>query len=150
VTQFRFRLERVLAYRRLELEQAEARFRQGAAALAGLDRRRAELDAAGARSEGCVRAWSPLAGQDLAALDHFRFALQREERDLAARRAEACRRLAALESEMMEARRRCRLLERLRERRLAEWEAERGRELEALASESYLARWSAGRPADRS
>jgi hypothetical protein len=42
---------------------------------------------------------------------------------------------------MHEARRRCRLLERLRERRRAEWKTENDRELEQVAAESYLARW---------
>ena len=46
---------------------------------------------------------------------------------------------------MLEARRRCRLLERLKERRLAEWTAERDQELEEMAAETYLARWSRGR-----
>jgi hypothetical protein len=44
----------------------------------------------------------------------------------------------------MEARRRCRLLEKLKERRRAEWEKARDRELEELASESFLARWNRG------
>ena len=43
---------------------------------------------------------------------------------------------------MLEARRRCRLLERLKERRLAEWTTARDRELDELASESYLAKWN--------
>jgi hypothetical protein len=43
---------------------------------------------------------------------------------------------------MLEARRRCRLLERLKEHRLTEWTAERDREVEEIAAESYLARWS--------
>jgi hypothetical protein len=46
---------------------------------------------------------------------------------------------------MLEARRRFRLLERLKERRHEDWRLARDRELEELASESYLARW-AGRP----
>ena len=43
---------------------------------------------------------------------------------------------------MLEARRRCRLLERLKERRLAEWTTARDHEVEEIAAESYLARWS--------
>jgi hypothetical protein len=42
---------------------------------------------------------------------------------------------------MLEARRRLRLLERLRERRLAEWCSARDKELEDLVSEAYLAKW---------
>ena len=40
---------------------------------------------------------------------------------------------------MLEARRHCRLLERLKERRLAEWKAACDHEMDELASESYLA-----------
>jgi hypothetical protein len=43
---------------------------------------------------------------------------------------------------MLEARRRCRLLERLKERRMAEWTVARDHELDDIAAESYLARWS--------
>jgi hypothetical protein len=43
---------------------------------------------------------------------------------------------------MLEARRRSRLLDRLRERRLEEWEATRDKELDEIASESYLAQWN--------
>jgi hypothetical protein len=46
---------------------------------------------------------------------------------------------------MLEARRRCRLLERLRERRWDEWKAAADRELEETAAESYLARWESPR-----
>jgi hypothetical protein len=50
---------------------------------------------------------------------------------------------------MLEARRRCRLLERLKERRLAEWTSARDRELEEVASESFLARWASTASRDR-
>ena len=43
---------------------------------------------------------------------------------------------------MLEARRRCRLLEKLKERRLAEWRAAAEREIEALAAEAFLTRWN--------
>jgi hypothetical protein len=45
---------------------------------------------------------------------------------------------------MLEARRCCRLLERLKERRRAEWQAATDREMEELAAESFLAGWSRG------
>ena len=41
-----------------------------------------------------------------------------------------------------EARRRFRLLERLKQRRLEDWRLAGDKELEELASESYLARWT--------
>jgi hypothetical protein len=45
-------------------------------------------------------------------------------------------------SVMLEARRRFRLLERLKERRLAEWRLALDKDLQELASESYLAGWA--------
>ena len=142
MTSFRFPLQKVLDWRRMQLELEEIKFKRQAAALAELDRARAELEAAGVKAEIQVRDWSPLAGCDLAALGSFRLAVKMKERDLALRRAECQEKLARQQSAMLEARRRCRLLERLKERRLSEWEREQNRDLEQLAAESYLAQWS--------
>ena len=43
---------------------------------------------------------------------------------------------------MMQARQRCKLLERLRERRMNEWVGERDKELDELAGEAFLAGWN--------
>jgi len=142
MTTFRFRLDRVLAWRRTQLELAEIEFRREAAALAELDFASAELEARGIRTEAEVRDWSPLAGRDLAALSGFRRYVERRAKEIAAQRVEQARKLAQREQAMLEARRRCRLLERLRERRLAEWQYASGREVEQTAAESYLARFA--------
>jgi flagellar export protein FliJ len=142
MTTFRFPLERVLDWRRTELEMAESRFKQQAAALAELDRQHAELEAAGIRTEIQVRQWRPLSGGDLAALGGFRLQIKKREQGLAARRAQCREELAKRQNAMLEARRRLRLLERLKERRLAEWRAACDRELEEQAAVTYLARWS--------
>jgi len=141
MTSFRFRLERVLELRRTQLEVEEAGYRERAAELAALDRSRAEVEAAGIRAEIEVREWSPVSGHELAALGSFRLHVRAREADLAVRRMACVRKLDEQRKAMLEARRRCRLLERLRERRLEEWQAESNRELEELAAESYLARW---------
>jgi flagellar export protein FliJ len=140
MTSFRFRLERVLEWRRTELELADARFKQQAASLADLDRQHAELEATGIRTEIEVRQWRPVSGSDLAALGGFRLELRKREQGLAARRAECRKELARRQESMLEARRRLRLLERLKERRLTEWRAAWDRELEEQAAMSYLAR----------
>ncbi len=142
MTTFRFRLDKVLAWRGTQLELAEIEFRREAAALAELDHASEELEARGIRTEAEVRGWSPLAGRDLAALGGFRHYLERRAKELAAQRTEQARKLAEREKAMLEARRRCRLLERLRERRLAEWQAASAREVEQIAAESYLARFA--------
>jgi hypothetical protein len=81
-------------------------------------------------------------GRDLAALGSFRLHVRKKNAELAARRVECEARLAAGRGEMLEARRRLRLLERLRDRRFEDWRLARDKELEELAAESYLARWT--------
>jgi hypothetical protein len=144
MTSFRFQLQKVLQWRETQLELEEIRFKQQAAAVAELDRARAELEAAGIRAEVEVRKWSPIAGRDLAALGGFRLHVKMQQREIAARRAERQKALEAQQAVMLEARRRCRLLERLRERRLAEWQAASDREVEEVAAESFLAGWARG------
>jgi flagellar export protein FliJ len=139
---FHFPLERVLEFRRLELELAETRFKKEAATLAELDRRHAELEAEGIRTEIQVREWKPVSGSDLAALGGFQLRIRMHEQDMDARRAACREELAKRQGAMLEARRRLRLLERLKERRLAEWKTACNHELEDQASLSYLARWS--------
>ena len=139
MTPFRFPLERVLHWRRVQLEWEENQLQRQAAALAAVDRERAELAAAAARTEIQVRQWSPLSGRDLAGLASFRAHVKNEERRLAGQRAKQQAQLDVQRRAMLEARRRCRLLERLRERRLAEWRMEHDREAEQFAAECYLA-----------
>ena len=138
MTGFRFRLEQVLAWRRTQLETEESRLRQSLAEVAAIDRGRAELEAAGVRVDVEVRQWSPIEGRDLQALSRFRQHLHNQEKQIAARRAVAVQSLERQRQVMLEARRRCRLIERLRERRLAEWEAAADREIEQLAAECHL------------
>ena len=143
MTRFHFQLQKVLDWRRTQLELEEARFRQAAEAVAAVDRARAELEAAAVKTEVEVRRWDRVGGCDLHALGDYRLHVHAREQALAARRVECSRQAAAQETVMLEARRRCRLLERLRERRLAEWRTAQDRELDALASECYLAQWRA-------
>jgi flagellar export protein FliJ len=139
---FRFPLERVLGWRRTELEVEEHKFQQLLAAVAAVDREMADLAATRVQAETTVREWSPLSGSDLAALGSFRLYALKKNTELAARRVVCAKRVADGRNAMLEARRRFRLLERLRERRYEEWRLAGDKELEDLASESYLARWA--------
>jgi hypothetical protein len=96
-----------------------------------------------------VREWSPIAAGELTALGNFRLHVKAQESEIARHRVEAAQKLADQQKLMLDARRRYRLLERLKERRLTEWTAERDRELEGIAAESYLARWSRRSTSDR-
>ena len=142
MTNFRFPLQKVLDWRQTQLELEEARFQQQLAAVAAIDRAYAEMEASGITAELEVRRWDPLAGRDLAALGRFRLLVQSREKQIALQRAECQRELDVRKPAMLEARRHCRLLERLKERRLGEWTSARDRELEEVASESFLARWA--------
>jgi hypothetical protein len=146
MTAFRFPLEKALEWRRIELDLEEARFKRQAAELAGLDRRRAEVEASGIRAETQVREWSPVEAGDLAALGRFRLHVKSEEAGILRQREESARALAVQQKAMLEARRRCRLLERLKERRLAEWKSAAEHEVEEIAAESYLAHWKGEGP----
>ncbi len=144
---FRFRLERVLAWRRTELEVEQFKTRQLAAGLERIEQARYQLLAARAASERSVLDAGRVDGLDLEAHASHLALLARRDRELQARRVEAERSLAAQRAKLVEAQRRCRLLERLRGRRLEEWQAEASRELENFAAETHLARWTPPRGA---
>ena len=143
---FQFPLAKALDWRRIQLELEEVRYKQQIASLAGLDQQRAEVEASGIRAEIQVREWSPIAAGDLSALGNFRLHIKSQESEIARRRFEAAQKLAEQQKLMLEARRRWRLLDRLKDRRLTEWTTGRDREVEQIAAESYLARWHRRKP----
>ena len=141
---FHFSLQKVLERRRTELELSEAECKRRSAALAAVEAARQELAAAASTAELDVRRLSSIEGGDLAALAAYREQVKKQDRKLLLRRAEEQKKVDHAQHALLEARRKCRLLERLGDRRLAEWKAERDRELEEAAAESYLARWVRG------
>ena len=138
---FRFPLQKVLELRRTQLELEEVQYRRQLAMLTDLDRERTELEAAGKIAERQIREWNPVAGSELEALGGFRLYVQRKDVEMAGARAECVKHLERQQAVMLEARRRLRLLERLKERRRAEWQAASEKELEELAAEAYQAKW---------
>jgi hypothetical protein len=145
VDAFRFSLEKALNWRRSQFDAAQAELRLRAAALAAMDRSRAELAAAGVAAEVNLRQRGSIQGLDLSALAAFRSWVRGRERRIGEDRIAAARSLAEQRAATLEARRRHRLLERLRERRLQEWEAAANKEIEDLAMDSALARWQRDR-----
>jgi len=139
---FHFPLQKALDLRQTQLTLEESRYRQQLAELGAIDRSRAEAEASGLRAEIEIRQSSSVRGSDLTALDRFRLRVKNDQARIAAQRETAVRELAVRQDRMLLARRRSKLLERLRERRLQEWQADRDRELEKIANESYLAQWS--------
>jgi flagellar protein FliJ len=138
---FRFPLQKALDLRARQLELEEAKLQQAAAALAVVDRERESLLKGRADAEALVRAGKAVAGEVLAALGAFRLYSDTEAKRIAQRRLQSENALEEQRKVMLEARRKLRLLEKLKERRYAEWSAVAAKELEEMASESYLARW---------
>jgi hypothetical protein len=100
------------------------------------------LDLVRSRAEQAVREARTVEAGDLWALAAYRRRIIEELQAVARQRAECERQLAAQRQRVLEARRNCRLLEKLEERRRAEWRTAVDRETETLAAESFLARWN--------
>ena len=131
---FRFPLSRVLDWRRSEMELEENKLKQMHASLGELDRARAELESARSAAEQALVAQAVVEAQELHALDGWRWAVKVRCEEIARRRREQEAEIAAQQQKLMEARRRYRLLDKLRERRHAEWRYELEREEAELAA----------------
>ena len=142
MTAFHFPLQRVLDWRRTQLELEQARYRQQVAALAALDRRRDAAEAEGMRAELDIRQSTSVPGHELEALSGFRSRVKTGQARLAKLREQAGKELAERHKSMLEARRRADLLDRLSDRQRQEWSARSARELEELAGDAFLAQWN--------
>jgi|SRR5579883_413779 len=138
---FRFSLNNVLTWRKTQLSLQEARLeglrgelRAHIAAEEQVVRTRTEAQADVARS-------ASVNGSDLANLESLRQWSLRESRRLTELAIQTKRAVDTQDQAVVEARRRVRMLERLRDRRHATWKIEAERELDELAAESAIARW---------
>jgi flagellar export protein FliJ len=137
---FRFRLERVLRWRRTQLDFEESRMKQLTAGLRRIEAAREALEEARGAARREVLSSGHPDGAELAQLACHLRRLKNDERRLAESRLEQQRRIETQRDTLLEARRRLRLLERLKEKRLEEWQQEEQREIEVLAGETFLAR----------
>ena len=137
---FRFNLERVLEFQAARLLAEEVKLRSLNDEAANLQHASESLDQSRTVEEDKVRHATSLAGSDLHSLEAYRRQVERQKENLRQRFADVQKRLAVQREQLMIARRKHRLLEKLRERRLQEWTVESDREIEQIASESHLAR----------
>lgn len=141
MNRFQFRLARVQDYRRHQLETAREALHTLLAELEALRASRERLREAYLAEEAAI-ARSPAAQpRDREALAGYRRHIAREQARLDGRIAGCAARVEKQRALVMEARRRCRLLEKLHEKRKAEWDRAFAREIDSLAEESFLARW---------
>lgn len=139
---FRFRLEKVRQWRQVELDLEEAALRRLLSELRALQAGLARVEADRGEAERALLRAEVVEAQELAALDAYRFHLTRERERIEKQIRECEGRIAAEQQRVLEARRKLRLLERLKERRRADWETETAREVEKLAGEVFLANWN--------
>ena len=138
---FSYPLERVLHFRRLGLEIEQSRLARLRADLASLDQMRREVDRQARQASTDVR--TPAGpSRELDVYGAFRDSTRRLDRRLASRRAELLEKAGVQLQAVLEAHRRCEVLERSRNKALEDWRRGQFREEEALAGELHLARLS--------
>ena len=139
---FHFSLERVLEWHAAQLLVEEAELRRIGAQAVALERAAVSLDEARTAAENGVRLLTPISGSDLKALAAYRLTAEKRRQMLLEKLIETQKQVVAQRGRLMEARRKHRLVEKLRERRLTEWTMESNREIEQNAADSYLAKFN--------
>ena len=135
---FRFRLDRVLDWRRKSFELALARQES-----LRLECRRIEEALLACRSRMALRVEPVTTGLELAAFQRYLSRLQSESSRLEDRYKITMGLLHAQTERVIEANRAVKMLECLRDKRLVEWNAELDKELELLAADVASNRWLA-------
>jgi flagellar biosynthesis chaperone FliJ len=138
---FRFSLERVLAWRESQLFMQEADLERLRFELATVETALKELESRESKEVEIIQCARSLQGGELAGIASARKWAMEERKRLQSRVADCLRRIELKTAALMEARRKVRLMERLKERRHASWTQEENRGLEDLAGESAIASW---------
>jgi hypothetical protein len=138
---FRFRLQRVLDWRRTQLGVAESRLKEHIARLRRIEQAQRNTRDARDTARRSAALAQVIDGRELETLAAHLAGLREGARRLEEQRLEQERQVLAEQRQVVEARRRLRLLQRLHQKRLGEWTAEFARETDSLATDSFLARW---------
>ena len=145
---FRFRLDRVLDWRRKQCEVEENRLAACLAAVQETERKIEALRAERASIDRELLNRPAIPAADFLNLGRYRLRAGKEEADLGEERRQRMQAAADQRLRVQQAQQRVRLLEKMRDRRLAEYDIDVARELEEAAAEAYLARWSQARRAE--
>ena len=138
---FRFRLARVLDLRRKQLEREEARLEQHIQQVKEVETRIAQLEGEQQSAARLLTEQTSFDGSELAALAAYRQRLRTQAAQLGTELQNRRKLLADQQKLYSEAKRKVRLLERLKERQHQEWEEASQKELEEIQADSFLARW---------
>jgi hypothetical protein len=138
---FQFKLQRVLSWRESQLSIEEADLERLRFELTTVETALQELESRAAKEVELIQCSRSLNAGDLAGIANARKWVVFERKRLQARGADCLRRIEVKTASLMEARRKVRLMERLKERRHASWTQEENRAMEDLAGESAVNSW---------
>jgi flagellar export protein FliJ len=138
---FRFRLDRVLDWRRKEYRVEETRLAACVALVHAIEKKIERLRAERASIESDLLGRDAIPAADFANLGRYRLRADKERIELSEQRRQGLLSAAGQRARVQQAEQRVKLLEKMRERRLEEHTAAVNHELENLAAEAYLARW---------
>jgi len=134
---FRFPLERVLEWRRLQMRAEEEKLLILQQRADGIVARMSSLASAELRSEWGLRKLASVDGSDLRALASFQDRV-RKLRDALETEKQNCEKMMAQQrTRLLRARRDFRVIEKLRERKLEAWQYLSERELEEIAADVH-------------
>lgn len=137
---FRFPLEKVLDWRRLQMRAEEEKLTLLQQQLELLTRRVQALTSAEVNSKLGLIKMTQVQASDLHALPAFQAQIKKERAILLAERLQFERRIAVQRTRLLKARKDFRVLENLRERRKDAWTYSYNRELEEQAADAHLAK----------
>jgi hypothetical protein len=138
---FRFPLQQVLSWRETQLSIEEAHLERLRLEKNMIESAIADLAAWDARESEVLYRVHPLTGGDVFGIASTREWIAQEEKRLRLRIADCLRAMEARTAAVTEARRRVRLIQKLKERRQASWNEEMNRQSEELAGDAAIAGW---------
>jgi flagellar export protein FliJ len=141
MTPFRFHLQRVLGVRCTQFQLAESDYRQAQARLHAIQAQYAALAAVKSETRNSVARLPVVAGRTLEPLTYWFHWTETQAHRLMHLEEALIQELQKRREVLVEARRKVRLLEKLRDNRRAEWQAEFDREVEEIAADSINSRY---------
>jgi flagellar export protein FliJ len=140
VTPFRFPLDRVLDWRRIQMRAEEEKLAIEQQKLDQVTQRIQTLASAEMRSEWDVRKLETAGAGDLRALSAFQTRARKMNEALIAEKQKCEKQIVAQRARLIKARKDFRILEKLKERRHKTWMYLSEREIENIAAEAHLSR----------
>jgi flagellar export protein FliJ len=142
VKTFRFPLQRVLAWRAIQMRTEEEKLSALQHKLAAIIAREKALADAELQMERDLTKSPTLTGMDLQRFAAFQLRVRSEHASLKAGRIQCDAQIVEQRTRLLKARKEVRVLEKLREKRFETWTYLNDREVETIAAEAYISKWA--------